>query len=609
MTLLHRLLPLLAILLGTSFARAADRPNFLWLTSEDNSPYLGCYGDKLAQTPNLDKLAAEGIRFRNFFANAPVCSASRSTLIAGMYGPTLGIQHHRSTVAIPAGFKLYPEHLRAAGYYCTNNFKTDYNVAGAAPGRIWDQSSKDAHYKNRKPGQPFFAVFNFTTTHESQVTPKQGKGAARVAPGQIVLPPYHPDEPDIRRDWANYYDQMTQMDGQIGKMLDELDALGLAQDTIVFYYGDHGGALPRGKRNVHDSGTRVPLIVRIPARWAKSSPVAAGGWVESPASFVDLPPTVFALAGIPQPANYQGVAFLGENRPAPRGHVLLHRGRMDERYDNVRSVRTATFQYLRNYSPHRSWGQHYSYPFEVQASMRAWYAAYQAGRCNEVQSRYWKPKPAEELYDIAADPFEVRNLATAPEQADRFRELRATLRTDLIATRDTGFIPEGMFSHLAAGKTIYDYAQGDAYPIERIVDVADLATAGDAANLPRLQKLLADEHPVIRYWAATGCLILRDKSAAAKDALLAVLADPMPDVRVVAAEALGYLGETEKSLDVLSKVLNDGEKYEKLAALNTLDFMIEAQTVPLDKGQTLVRDVTFGEPLDRIKRFILAGRQ
>jgi arylsulfatase A-like enzyme len=302
-------------------ASAADRPNILWITSEDNGPYLGCYGDPLAHTPNLDRLAAEGVRYRHAFANAPVCSTARTTLITGMYASSLGAQHHRSSVAIPERFRLYPEHLRGAGYYCSNNSKTDYNVAGRR--KIWDESSPRAHYRNRGPGQPFFAVFNLTTSHESQVAPKPGRTAFRVPPEKIHLPPYHPDTPDIRRDWANYYDQMTLMDQQAGRLLAELEREGLARETIVFYYSDHGGALPRGKRNLHDSGTRVPLIIRFPEKWAQIAPAGPGAWIDDPISFVDLPATVFSLCGVQIPEHYEGRPFLGTKKAATREHDLM----------------------------------------------------------------------------------------------------------------------------------------------------------------------------------------------------------------------------------------------------------------------------------------------
>jgi N-sulfoglucosamine sulfohydrolase len=595
------LFALLALLCGSTLA--AERPNILWLTSEDNSPYLGCYGDALAQTPHLDALAAQGVRYRRAFANAPVCSTARTTLITGMYASSLGVQNHRSSVGIPAPFKLYPEHLRAAGYYCSNNSKTDYNVAGKR--KVWDESSKDAHFKNRAPGQPFFAVFNFTTSHESQVAPKAGKTTFRVPPEKIVLPPYHPDTPDIRHDWANYYDQMTLMDEQVGKVLAELERAGLAEDTIVFYYGDHGGALPRGKRNIHDSGTRVPLIIRVPTRWAHLAPAKPGKWVEDLVSFVDFPATVFSLCGVSIPAHYEGRPFLGEKKVAPREHVFLFRGRMDERYDTVRAVRDGEFRYVRNYSPHRPWGQHYSYPFEVQPSMRSWHAEFAAGRCNEVQAAYWKPKPGEEFYEIANDPFELNNRIAEPPHAAHIAKLRTALRAEILKTRDAGFIPEGMFPKLAAEKTIYDYAQSKAYPLERILDLADAASDRNPAHLPAFIAALDDPHPVVRYWAATGCLILAGKAAPAKAKLRALLTDEWPDVRVVAAESLAHLGEKDAAVKAIAAVLKTGNPHEALAAQNALDFLRESGHVPLAEAQALVRGLKFSEPADRIPRYLL----
>ncbi len=583
---------------------AADRPNILWITSEDNSPYLGCYGDALAQTPNIDRLAAQGVRYRNAFANAPVCSTARTTLVTGMYASSLGAQHHRSSVAIPSQFKLYPEVLRAAGYYCSNNSKTDYNLSGRR--KPWDESSAKAHYKNRAPGQPFFAVFNFTTSHESQVAPKAGKTTFRVPPEKIPLPPYHPDTPEIRRDWANYYDQMTLMDDQVGKVLAELEQAGLAGDTIVFYYGDHGGALPRGKRNIHDSGTRVPLIVRIPEKWSHLAPAKPGEWVNDLVSFVDFPATVFSLCGVDTPSNYEGRPFLGEKKTAPRDHVFLIRGRMDERYDTLRAVRDGEFRYVRNYSPHRPWGQYYTYPFRVQPSMRSWFAEFLAGRCNEAQAAYWKPKPAEEFYQIADDPFEIRNRIADPQHAARVATLRTALRNEMLKTRDTVFIPEGMFTKLAGKKTIYDYAQSKAYPLERLIDLADKASDRDIAHLPEFIAALDDTHPLIRYWAATGCLILGNKAGAAKAKLLLHLNDEWPDVRVVVAEAVAHLGEREAGVKVIGDVIRTGNAYEALAAQNALDFMWKDGLVTLADAQSLVRGLKLSEPADRIPEYLLS---
>lgn len=589
-----------------SLARSPDRPNILWITSEDNSPYLGCYGDPLAHTPNLDRLAAEGVRYRHAFANAPVCSSARTTLITGMYASSLGAQHHRSRVRIPEMFPLYPVCLREAGYYCTNNSKTDYNLANA--GQPWDESSPKAHYKNRRPGQPFFAIFNLTTSHESQVAPKPGKdpGAYRVPPGKIVLPPYHPDTPEIRLDWANYYDQMTRLDEQVGGLLAELEKAGLAGETIVFYYSDHGGALPRGKRNLHDSGTRVPLVIRFPAKWAHLAPAPPGAWVDRLVSFVDFPATLLSLGGAAIPGNYEGRAFLGEQKAAPREHVFLYRGRMDERYDTARAIRDRQFRYIRNYSPHRPWGQHYSYPFQVLPSMRSWHASFVAGGCNPVQARYWGPKPPEELYDVAADPFEIRNLAGDPRHAARLAAMRGALRAEIIATRDTGFIPEGMFGRLAGEKTIYEYAQSGAYPIERIVDLADKASSREVAALAELVAAMDDPHPIIRYWGAVGCLVLQDRAAPAKAKLLALLGDDWGDIRIVAAEALTCLGEGETALEGLASELDGPEEYEVLAALNALDFTWAAGNAPLERIQAILRGRKFAATPDRIAKYLLS---
>lgn len=586
-------------------AQAASRPNILWITSEDNSPYLGCYGDELAHTPNLDRLAEQGARYRNAFANAPVCSSSRTTIITGMYACALGAHHHRSRVRIPEEFKLYPQLLREAGYYCTNNAKTDYNLAGV--GQVWDASSRKAHYKNCPPGKPFFAVFNLGTSHESQVAPRKGADLEklRVTPAEVVLPPYHPDTPTIRADWANYYARMTAMDARVGKLIDELERSGLADDTIVIYCSDHGGALPRGKRNIHDSGTRVPLIVRVPEKWSHLAPAKPGAWVERPVSLVDVAASILSLAGVEPPANYHGRAFLGEYAAEPREHVLLFRGRMDERYDMARAIRDREFRYVRNYSPHRPWGQHYWYPFKVLPSMRSWREEFAVGRCNAVQARYWGPKPSEELYAIGADPFEIENLADDPRYAKRLAEMRRTLRAELIATRDAGFIPEAMAAKLAGEGTIYDYAQSDAYPIDRVVDLADKAASRDPAALPELTSALDDPHPVIRYWGAVGCLVLQEKAAPAKKKLLARLDDPYPSVRVAAAEALGHLGESDWAFETLASVVRTGEHYEILAALNALDFMHEAGNLPLERVQKLLHGKKFKEPASRVAAYLL----
>jgi N-sulfoglucosamine sulfohydrolase len=586
-----------------SAASASDRPNILWITSEDNSCYLGCYGDDQAHTPHLDQLAAEGVRYRHAFANAPVCSTARTTLITGMHASSLGVHHHRSRVAIPERFKLYPQHLRDAGYYCTNSAKEDYNLAGRS--EVWDASDRTAHYRDRQPGQPFFAVFNLGSTHESQVAAPDDKTAFRIAPENFRLPPYHPDTEVIRRDWANYYEQMTKMDAQAGKLLEELQASGLADDTIVIYCSDHGGALPGGKRSIRDVGTRVPLIIRFPQKWAHLAPAAPGSWVDSPISFVDLPATFLSLCGIAVPDHFEGVPFLGEQQAEPQPFVFLFRGRMDERYDTVRAIRSRSHRYVKNYSPHRPAGQHYTYAFQVQPSMRSWYAEFEAGRTNDVRSAYWLPRASEELYDLTEDSDELNNLAAVADARFTLNAMREQLRQRMVELRDPGLIPEGMVEQLIGEQTVYEYAQSGAYPIERVIEIADLATSRNATALQAVLVATNDSHPVIRYWAATGCLILKAQAAGAKSQLRKLLADDFDDVRVVAAEAIAHQGETDAALKTLKQVLLEGNAYEALAAQNAIEYLWRDGVISLEQAQaTLNVDRTWSEPNNRIPNLL-----
>ena len=298
-------------LAGVGIRRAADqkRPNILWITSEDNGPHLGCYGDTFATTPNLDRLAAKGMIYLTAWSNAPVCAPARTTIITGMYPSSTGSEHMRSMIRLPDGMKMFPQFLREAGYYCTNNSKEDYNLE--KPGQVWDQSSMSAHWRNRQAGQPFFAVFNFMETHESQIRRRPHQPVHD--PAKVRVPAYHPDTPEVRQDWAQYYDKMTEMDGRAGQILALLEQDGLEQDTIVFYYGDHGPGMPRNKRWPFNCGLRVPLVVYVPEKFRHLAPpeYRPGGQSKRLVAFVDLAPTVLSLAGIKAPEYMQGHAFMG----------------------------------------------------------------------------------------------------------------------------------------------------------------------------------------------------------------------------------------------------------------------------------------------------------
>ena len=605
---------MLFLLSWSAIAHTADKPNILWLTSEDNSPYLGCYGDQQARTPNLDAFATQGVRFRNAFSNAPVCSAARSTLITMMHASSLGIQNHRSSVAIPESFKPYTDYFKTAGYYCTNFTKTDYNAKNYKANKIWDDTSKNAHYKNRKPGQPFFSVFNTTTSHEGQLTDKAyaarrqaGKFPAErvVAPDKVILPPYHPDTPIIREDWSRYYDNIFAMDAEIGERLKELEASGEADNTIVFYYSDHGGALSRGKRDIHDSGTRVPLIIRFGKNFAHLAPSGANTWIEQPVAFVDFAVTAMSLCGITVPANVEGRPFLGTQKTAPRDHVFLFRGRMDECYDTVRAVRTEDYSYVRNFSPHRSYGQHYSYAFSVQKNSQSWLNEFTAGKCNDAQAFYWLPKPAEELYDVRKDPYQINNLANDPTFVVVKEKLRLLLLSDMRTSFDTGLIPEGMYEAFSGNNTLYDYVHSAAFPYQDVLTIADQASSRDATHLPALIAAMDHAHPVIRYWGAQGCLILNKAAKTAHAALLARLKDDVLSVRIAAAEALAHLGDSNTALTSLTASLVSKNHAEIMEAANALERGLHDGVFAKDAVQAIFKNNNIMGEAKRIANTVL----
>lgn len=558
-------------------ATGADLPNILWITSEDNGPHLGCYGDDYATTPHLDALAAKGTIYLHAWSAAPVCAPARTAIITGVYPPALGAEHMRSLVPLPAGMQMYPQFLRAAGYHCTNNSKEDYNVE--KPPGVWDESSRQAHWRNRAPGQPFFAIFNFTTTHESQIRRRPHQPVHD--PARVRIPAYHPDTQESRLDWAQYYDQLTEMDAQAGAVLDELEEAGLAEETIVVYFGDHGPGMPRSKRWPYNSGLQVPLIVHIPDRFAALRPedYAQAGRSQRLVNFVDLAPTMLSLAGIEPPAWMQGHAFLGpfaaENRPFTYGF----RGRMDERFDLVRSVTDGRYVYLRQYLPHKPYGQHVAYMFETPTT-QVWKRLYDEGRLNAAQSRFWQTKPAEELYDLLTDPDETRNLVASPEHQDILRRLRQAAREQVFAIRDLGFLPENEIHTRSLGSTPYALARDPAkYPLARIHAAADLASRPANRRLADLRRFFEDPDSAVRYWAALGILIRGPEAVeACRERLRLALSDAAPAVRIAAAEALGRYGEdadSRRALDTLldHASLETNDVWTCMLALNAVDAM------------------------------------
>lgn len=551
--------------------KSDDLPNILWLVSEDNSPMLGCYGDEFATTPNLDAMASDGFLYTHAYANAPVSAPTRNTIITGVYANSAGNQHMRSSYAKSEEIKTYAELLRQAGYYCINNAKTDYNTSSIDPDKIWDESSNKAHYKNRASDQPFFAVFNTSITHESSIHKSIPNDELRHNPEEVPLPPYHPATSEMKHDWAQYYDKLEDMDKWVGKKLQELEDAGLADNTIVFYYGDHGGVLARSKRYVYETGTRVPFIVRIPKKYKHLFPAKkTGSKVDRIVSFVDLAPTLLSITGLPIPSYMQGDAFLGRQKTEDPQYAYMFRGRMDERYDMSRAVRDARYRYIRNYMPYRVYGQHLEFLWRA-PSIRSWEEAYLNGDCNEVQSAFWEPKPVEELYDTENDPWEVNNLAENPEYNEVLQRLRGANRSWVERIKDTGFIPEADWQERTNGMPMYDCMRSGAIDLEPIIDAAETATLGKVENLERLQSYLTNEESAIRFWGATGLLILGEKAAPLTDDILNALTDNSVSVITVAAEAAYNLGKKAEARKALLSVLENENEFARTRAMNVID--------------------------------------
>lgn len=576
-------LPTLLVLCGLVLQLAAKdpQPNILWLTTEDNGPELGCYGDELATTPNIDALAAKGMRYEMAWSNAAVCAPARTTLISGLYPPATGSQHMRSYLPKPAGKDFYPTYLKQAGYYVTNNSKEDYSLS--QPDDLWDESSNQAHWHNRPDGSPFFAIFNFTVSHESQV--RRRPHELKHDPAKVQVPPYQPDDPLIRRDWAQFYDVVSEADALCGEKLQEIEEAGLTEDTIVFYYGDHGAGIASHKRNPMNRGLHVAMIVYIPEKFAHLRPddYAVGGSSNRLVSFVDLAPTTLSLVGIEPPDWMHGSAFLGEHiGPAP-DYMFGFRGRADERVDFVRTVTDGRYVYIRNFRPDLPAGQRVDYQFVTEGNQR-WLELFQSGKTNAAQSAFFEPTPAEQLFDLENDPHEINNLADDPTHEVIKDQLALVLAQQMASIRDLGVLPEAELHRRTAGMPPYDWSRVPGnLDYHRIQVVANEATLGVVQLPETIAQRLQDPEPAIRYWTLRGLEFHQAESYRAKvDAIHAhldtardLLEDESPDVVMAAADLLVRWGnrvDRRDGLNVLAKMGDPaGNHFIALTALGYLN--------------------------------------
>lgn len=582
----------LALLLLVALAPAQDRPNVLWISSEDNGPDLGCYGSPVADTPNLDALAAEGMIYTRCWSNAPVCSTARTTIILGAYPQAFGAENHRSRVRLPTEIRPFPQLLRDAGYWCSNNSKTDYNLTDT--GRIWDESSRNAHWRGRAEGQPFFSVFNLGVSHESQIrkTPHE----LVHDPAEVPIPPQHPDTPEVRAGWAQYHDKITEMDRQAGRLLEQLAKDGLTDDTIVFYWGDHGSGMPGFKRNPKNQGMHVPLIVRVPEKWREHAGSAApGSRTDRLVAFVDLGPTVLSLAGVATPESMHGKAFLGPHAAAPKTVLLGYRGRMDERNDFVRTVTDGRYVYVRNFLPWLPLGQHVAYMFQTPTT-QVWKRLFDEGALNDVQAAFWRPRPPEELYDLEDDPDETVNLVTSSDHAAALGRLRTALRDEILEHSDLGFVPEAMRERLApdAPPSMLRIGSIDGPPTELWLDAAWRASSGNPDDEADLVRFATRTGAVARHWGLLGLMHRgADVFSRHREIFEKALDDNFPSNRVVAAEALVRFADDPTArarLVELADRRNEGF-FVALAAWNAIDRLDEHMAPSRDALMAIPDDV------------------
>ncbi len=588
------LLPLLCLLTALP-APASERPNVLWITAEDMSPNLGSYGDGFARTPQLDAFARQAVRYTHAFATAPVCSPSRAALITGVYANSLGNPHLRSQVTLPPGFEGYPVHLRRNGYFTTNNVKTDYNLQDEA--RLvqtwWDRSDPNAHWRQRASGQPFMAVFNIMDTHQSRSSAwpeemfereigSQLSADERADPSRVTLPPYYPDTLASRKAMARYYDCIAVMDRKAGAILAELEADGLAEDTIVFYYSDHGMGMPRGKRLLHDSGMRIPLLIRFPKKWAHLAPGAPGSSTDRLVNFADFAPTLLSLAGVPVPAHFQGVAFLGAASRPERRYLFGARDRVDEAFDTARSVRDHRWLYIRNYRPHLSWAPPEAYsdtdPFRVELLD---YAKKQELGALDAGALSWlsPTRPREELYDTVADPHQLNNLAWKPGHSATLDRLRGALRSWLLEIRDVSFLPEEEVPLRSKNLSPYEMArQPGSYDLARVLAAAEQVDNPAATSQQRIW--LSDSDSAVRYWAAVGFAANSTGAREARAELENALRDSAAAVRIEAAGALVAAMPHPDALETLGRGIMDTDVNVALHSARLLE-LLGASAQPL----------------------------
>ncbi|MGI8636255.1 MAG: sulfatase family protein [Segetibacter sp.] len=538
----------------TTLSFAQNKPNILWVTIEDTSPqFIGCYGNKDARTPVIDKLAKEGVRFTNAFSTGTVCSPSRCTIITGVRSYKMGTGNHRSNYPIPAFIHGFPYYLQQAGYYTTNNVKTDYNIAHPAEFTkdAWNESSAKAGWWNRKQGQPFFAVFNFMDSHQSRtMTDSYDKYvkevidelpvADRIGDNDFEVPPFYRNSPEMRKQLARVYNALKLTDNKIGKLLKRLSDDHLTDSTIIFFYGDHGEGIPRGKTNGINLGYRVPFAIWFPPMYKNLSPWGTGVVTDEMVDFEDLAPTIISMAGGIQPDYLKGRTLIGNKRSKPVDHLMLSSDRSDNGIDMIRSITNGRYVYSRNYLPFMPEARYIRY-MEIGDIKQQMRKDFGDDKLNSLQKSLFEPRPAEFLYDIENDQWETTNLVDNPATKEVLEKMRKLLDEEILQSRDVMFLPEYEIGLISKTTTPYEYRLNETkYPLKQIYNAASLSGKRGKDIAAQQIKLLMSTDKIIRYWAITG---LRSQSALVlkpyQAQIIKAMQDAYPPVAVTAS-ALSY---------------------------------------------------------------------
>lgn len=576
------------ICLGVLMVRASSfkHPNFVWFMAEDISTHtLRIYNPSAAPAPHLEKLAKDGLIFRNAYCNAPVCSAARSTLFTGFYAPKIGLSFHRKLklFSLPKGSHLFPTYLRKKGYFTVNSLKTDYNCKmdpdawDIVKGRLGDWR------KRKDPSQSFFFVRTNVKTHESCLhTYQMNKKKPMYDSSKVKVYPFHPDTPCFRTTYATLYDRIADADREFGRMIKMLKQDGLLDDTFVVYIGDNGGCQAGTKAYTGETGLHVPMVIYVPKNWRHLVPFTPGSDVTGLVSFMDFGPTLLHLAGVDISPDMDGTPFLGKDltrKMIEKRNIAFGYGdRFDNLYAFNRVVNQGNFKYSRNYQPYLPRILHHFYRYHQRAFVE-WTELFHQGKLNEAQKRFFQPQGAEELYDLSKDPYELHNLVLDSHYAQKLGEMRKILKQNILSKGDLGFIPEGEWLE-KGGDDPGSYCQAQKKNIARYLELADLQLVPFPKAQKRLNAALSSFDPIERYWGASVCISFGKQAQPLRSKVEKLLKDPSVRVRAKAATFLTILGKIDPQETFKDVLRHSDSSADTILILNDALFLKECGYAP-----------------------------